>query len=241
MRNKKGVLTFVLLVCILISSPSFADDGMDDYIELPEETTEGDISIMAIPFGQFSCWYSNANKIKYWDKSIIYVYYEKETGFNLSENAFESYVQHGAKAWAYDLGLSLRFTNNISYADIVVRGVSSSNASNYGISGSTVGVTLERDTDYIGYGYYDGSQKSVYSINAMEIITVWNSTTSNFDSTEWKQLMAHEFGHAYGYYGHYYYGINGSTDKGALMYSDLKYNDATSPCPDEISHMKNLY
>lgn len=118
-------------------------------------------------------------------------------------------------------------------ADLSIECISRATARTLRMPDSAAGANIWAGAYQTGTGTYAGSVKRVYSIPGYVTYLIWDSTTSTWSDTKWKNVSAHEHGHGLGYSGH---NIYSSTQ---LMYPVA--GTVTLPQTYDKRHMRNLY
>lgn len=92
------------------------------------------------------------------------------------------------------------------------------------INGLTTGNLYDDTHEYLGYYDYYGSSKFVKKLTKMEVFILYKSDEENYAYT-----VAHELGHALGYYGH-------AANQSGIMYKNP--TERETPSPLETKHLK---
>ena len=197
----------------------------------------------ATDFGEFAYWYSDSSQISYFNLSSINTIKYKFTGFDMSQTNFDTCTNNAINSWFSAVGLSNTYVTDQSKAQIEVFGFSRADANGYGVPSNAGGVTAF-DSTRLGTATFAGSTKYVNKIiPTVDVYFAWDTgskyNTGNFTLTQWKQVFAHELGHAIGYEGHY-----NNTTGSSLMYATtgaLFNQTITTPSTLDKNHMHNPY
>ena len=202
-------------------------------------------SVTASYLGSLSCWNSEQTLVLYLRKGVLshssgnyYCYWTIEyyAGSLLHMQRVTAAASNAASGWTNNLGLVL-VQSSVSNPVITVF-TGGSDAIDYyypsaymehTITDQTLGITKQSYTgNYSHTAYYLGT---TYNVSGMDYAQVFPLYTDNTLS-EYYNIIAHEFGHALGYYGH-------NNDSSALMH---KYTTAfTSPQSADIAHLSQIY
>ncbi len=201
----------------------------------------------AAPCGYLKHWNYDSSEISHIASNNIKVYVSKDSDFKMSLSTLEAYVDYAMDAWD-DLGYTYTLVDSASECNIHVKGISRETATEIA-EGSTKaqGMTLmlsNTKTQKTGEGkaYSIDGWKDVYSTTKRYVYIIWDSSgnnsakTSNFNSTEWKTVVAHEIGHALGHEGH--------TEKLSVMMSTLDsilYAREYTPNEKNFEQMQQVY
>lgn len=144
------------------------------------------------------------------------------------------YIYDAAAAWRTELGITLTASSssaNSRNAYVVYYGTEEDIKEFYnGFHDGDPGYTHMSDTENVGTVTYQGTGKNVYEFR--ETVSIYINT--DYDSDYWEVAVAHETGHALGWYGH-----NGSR-RSMLMY-DEPASSITSPTSRDIAHLSQIY
>lgn len=190
----------------------------------------------------FSTWYANTdmdlgNIVMYQTKG--YYSYKNCSNNTATNNRLISEIANSATAWKNGLGISLssNSSNTSSSNGFVVWCGTRSDllAEGATISTKQAGFTYIDDKySYVGSASYKSGSSTitvgVYKFSATVPVYVRTDGYSSGGSTA--NTIAHEMGHALGWYGH-------SKSQSLLMYKSS--SSKTSPTSSDIAHLKQVY
>jgi predicted Zn-dependent protease len=197
-------------------------------------------------YGDFTYWNSDSNKIGYFNSSTLYTYKAKTSTFGMTDTNFSSAVSSAITAWSSITNLATASGSSSNYTWQVI-GCSRTEGNNLGFPSNANGATASWDSaTYEAVGSYNGATKNIYSIDYTTTYIVWDSSTSyknsDFTTTKWKAIFAHEYGHALGYAGH---DAGASSSSKSLMNSSSStYYDVwgvSTPQTRDKNHMNQMY
>lgn len=196
------------------------------------------VAFAAYDFGEFSEWNSNTSQISYWSDSDIKIWRYKYSGFAMDISDFNNCSDTAAGDWSSELNCSYSFDGSSSSWDVKLLGLSRSQAQNAGVPDDAYGIGSVNNRTLIGYGYYNGSRKSVYeNIGSGLLYVVWDDVSAEWPIDEWQAIFAHEYGHILGYLGHD--DVNDSVM--ATNAFDIFSNGIVGPQQCDFDHMNNMY
>lgn len=176
-------------------------------------------------------WYSNNDNVGIWtDKSLNVYIANASNSAALSVANLQGYMLTSLSSWSVT-GISTVYVSNVDNADLVLSGITRSDATSLNISTNTVGVTLSTCPTQLATLRYGSSQKRLVRIDSAIVFLVECDETST--TTGARKVTTHEMGHAFGYFGHY--------DNGTVM--TTYYQNITSLIPSnaEINHLHQVY
>lgn len=196
------------------------------------------------PMANFNYWYSNGSDIGYFNSSSNRKILATTSGGGFSTATLTSYATHAKNAWSSEGNFSVV----ASGSDYVIRftDITRAAARNGGVPNTAAAYTEYTSKTFIGYASYYGSKKSVYRISKAKICLIYDNSnsdynTSNFSTSKWEAISAHEFGHAVGYMGH---------DTGSTLFKPSLMNPGhnnywdiwrkKSPTTRDLHHMSNI-
>jgi len=194
--------------------------------------------IHAAPLITLTHWYSEANKIGAFDETDIDYVVESVT-CGMTTTAFENTIGNAVTGWDSEFSFDM---NEVSSSEhISFDCLTRSEATLMGINPYAVGMT--NMTYYVSpFGtYYNPSNTIVYFhyMYHSDVYLIWDTVgyqsakTSDYTTSQWNEISAHETGHAFGYFGH-------ADSIYQLMYPYTQ--DAfEEPQTNDISHMDLIY
>lgn len=118
-----------------------------------------------------------------------------------------------------------------SSADLVLGGITRSEATGLSIPNNVVGITYTNAPTQVATLYYGAHEKRLYKIESAIVYLIESDQAST--TTGAKKLAVHEIGHALGYFGHY--------DNGAVMTTYYENMTSTTPSTAEKNHLGQMY
>ena len=177
-------------------------------------------------------WYSDSDRIYAWPNRNILVYVSTSTSCAaLSVSQLKSYFNTAKTNWS-SCNRNFSYTNTINNADITVEGITRTKAISMGIPPSTAGRTyISFNTSPMLMFYYGAAEKTMYKLVRAQVYLIGEYPCDTVDGA--RKVAVHEFGHAFGYAGHYALG-NIMTEM---------YNNAVSiyPSSAELQHLGLAY
>jgi hypothetical protein len=195
----------------------------------------------AVDYGDFDYWYSDSTKIGYFDPNPLF-YCTVSSGFDMGDS-FADAISYGVEVWE-DLSGLYYSQGSSSNNNIRIQGISRATADGLGVDANAAAETGILSSKEMGYGRYNGSRKTVHAISKARINVVWDDTGSPYDTSEfseekWNAILAHEFGHLLGYYGH----DKGSTSRNPALMAQSSYDKygVDSPQDRDYDHLGQVY
>lgn len=219
MTNKRSIryVSFMLTITCLIGMlalPAFAWEDM----------------------GPFSYWYSDSGDIGYHTVSTKKVL-QGTTGAGFG-SAITTYATAARGAWSSEGPFS---TTTNSDFQIQFSDATRSEANSLGVPSNVDALTDTGSRTFVGYASYGSSRKNVYSISRAYVYLIYDNRTSQFSSSKWKAIAAHEFGHALGYFGH---DVNSTASQKSLMnpYTNVYWDEwsVSTPTTRDKNHLGNI-
>lgn len=178
-----------------------------------------------------SYWNSDVDNIGKWINKSIPVYVGTNSNYSsLSATNLKSYLSTALSSWSC-AGLSVSYVSQQSSAKLSYGGITRAQATSQGISSEVVGVTFLNATTQLAKLYYGAAQKRLYRIDSASIYLIESLETGT--TTAARKVAVHEFGHAFGYFGHY--------SSGAVMTARYANMTSTTPNTAEKNHLKQVY
>ena len=175
-------------------------------------------------------WYTDASSAGAWTSSVLPTFiYSNATSSSLSASNVETYLSSAFNAWDFT-DVSHYVVDYQSSAKLIVHACTRSDATSFGLPANVIGAT-SYTKDFASTLFYSTSTYSYYAIRSSQIIIVDCDATST--STGVKKVLAHELGHALGYFGHY---ANGN-----IMKEYYENVTSISPSANEEKHLGQFY
>ena len=181
-------------------------------------------SAFAIGESTLTFWFSDSDKIAYWD-STVYIYCTIAGGFY-----FNDIYAYARQKWS-NAGMPTSFTNSSSNANILVFAGTETlieALSGIDIGPYETGLTVGAST-HMYYATYGSYSKSVRKQLAQQKILIPHR---NRTENEYKKTTMHELGHALGWMGH-------SSNEADIMWSGA--SSLTSLSNRDIKQIIQLY
>ncbi|MGM9640014.1 MAG: hypothetical protein ACI3V3_01445 [Faecousia sp.] len=212
MRKLRATILMIVIIAIVVASFSFTVSAQGTGVDL-------------------TYWYSDASDIGYFSSASISVYAGSNSSWNaLSPANIKSYAQSAFSSWSFT-GRSASYVGSQQSAKLAIGGITSTEASQAGIPSNALGVTYPNRT-YVFDGYYGTAIKKIYKVTSADIVLIERSVLGN-STSNYKKVLIHELGHAFGYFGHY--------SGGNIMPVDFSGITSTTPSTNEKHHLKQTY
>lgn len=178
-----------------------------------------------------SYWYSNVDNMGTWASDSLDVYVGTNSSYSsLTTANLKSYLNTAKTSWSCT-GVSFNYVSQQSSADLVLGGITSSEATQLAIPNNVVGITYSNASTQIATLYYGAQEKRLYRIDSATVFLIESSQASTTAGA--KKLTVHEIGHALGYFGHY--------DNGTVMTTYYEHMTSTTPSAAERNHLGQLH
>ncbi len=176
-------------------------------------------------------WYSDSADVGMWSDTDIKVYVGTDASYaSLSVANLRDYFTTAKASWSF-LGRSFSNTSTQSEADIVLSGITRSQADVLGIQNNACGITKLATSEKPVIIHYGSAQKKLHDIRFAAVYLIESAPTLSTTGAE--KVAVHEFGHAVGYFGHYEWGNVMTT-----LYENIT---SLTPSAKEKRHLSQFY
>ena len=189
------------------------------------------VSITAYGAYAIRCWYAydledskwiEKNAITTWGKNASIKFCHKKLNTN-TEFEFYAGNLHAQNEWETALGISFNNVIKLNDAQLKVYGGTYNELTGIGVDldNNVVGLTKRITINWVGSSKYNGYNKEIYNVSAVNCYIVDESTSTH---DRLKNTCTHEMGHALGWVGH-------SKEEHDIMYplrksyNELNYRD----------------
>ncbi|MBQ7445560.1 MAG: RICIN domain-containing protein [Clostridia bacterium] len=183
-----------------------------------------------LPF-DLEYWHANTLLVEYWSGYPRIYHYNYETSLN---SIFEAGIDNALDEWLEALSFSVIYVSSEDQADIKCYGRNREYVEDkYGEDPpETLLGFAETDcrTDDPCLSQYGSNQRTVRRINSAEIYIIME----NDNLEKCKSVITHEFGHAFGYYGH-------ALSENSVMYETMNLVPVTVLSEAEKAHLRQIY
>lgn len=192
-----------------------------------------EMAVAYVPSGaDIYYWYCDTNDVGYWSISQIKTYVSSSVSMtSLSVSNIKTYLNTAFSKWNCT-GRTISYVNNISNANLIVRGITRATANSYGYPSNVVGITIPTK-QAVGQLYLNGVYtKTLYKITGASVDIIYETTYTDTTSGA-KKVIVHEIGHALGYLGHY--------NSGTVMTATYENITSITPSTNENQHLSQIY